>query len=154
MPLPLRENIYRVRNLPRTDAILMGRAELLSPEDHDLIEAVLIHSQSTGAVSRMMKVSPRVIRKRLHMLGRRLTSRKFLDAARALPYMSEDKAELARLHFCQGIAQRQLSERLGMSNHAIRRELDRLSAEISAIGRMSRNSRPPAHAHASGTGGT
>ena len=78
MPLPLRENIYRVRNLPRTDAVLMGRAELLSPEDHDLIEAVLIHSQSTGAVSRMMNVSPRVIRKRLHMLGRRLTSRKFL----------------------------------------------------------------------------
>ncbi len=143
MPLPLRENIYRARNLPRTDAVLMGRAELLRPEDRDLVEAVLIHSQPTAAVGRMMNVDPRAIRKRLHRLGRHMTSRRFLDAARALPYLSEEKAELARLHFCQGMAQRQLAERLGMSNHAIRRELDRLSAEISAIGRMRHSVRAP-----------
>ncbi len=124
----------------------MGRAELLAREDRDLIEAVLIRCQPTAAVGRMMKLDPRVIRKRVHRLGRRLTSRKFLDAARALPYLTGEDGKIARLYFCQGIAQKRLSEQLGISEHTLRRRLDRISAEIATVARMRRAGPVPAAA--------
>ncbi|MCD4823971.1 MAG: hypothetical protein K8S55_05150 [Phycisphaerae bacterium] len=136
MPVQLRENIYRTRHIPRTDAVLMGRAELLAPVDRDLIETILIRGQSAASVGRLMKISPRNVRQRVHRLGRRMTSRKFLDAARALPYLAVEDAEIARLYYCQCIPQRELGQRVGLTNHAIRRRLDFITAEIATIRRI------------------
>lgn len=137
MPLRLRENICRVRQMPRNDDILMGRAELLAVEDRDLIEAILIRGQSTGSVARMIGLTPRIVRSRVYRLGRRLTSQQFLDTARALRYLSAPDALLARLRFCQGATQRQLSHRLGLSCHVLRRRLDHISAQVATIRRLS-----------------
>lgn len=138
MTLSLRENICRQRHLPCDEEILRARAELLAPEDRELIEAVLIHGQSASSLARIMGVHPRAVRTRIHRLSRRLTSRPFLDAARALEYLPAEDAHLARLHFCQGASQRELARRLGMTSHVLRRRLDRISAEIATIRRMHR----------------
>ena len=136
MSVQLRENVLSARKLPRTDAVLMGRAEFLAPEDRDLIEAVLIRCQRADSLGRMLKVRPRVIRKRVHRLGRRLASQKFLDAVRALPFLSDEDAELAKLYFCRSVPQRQLCADLGLTTHVLRRRLDKLSAEIATITRI------------------
>ena len=138
MPILLRESIHKTQKLPRSDTVLMGRAELLAPGDRDLIEAVLIRSQPTVSLGRIMNVDPRKIRKRIYRLGKRIISRKFLDAARALAYLEEEEAKLARLYYCQGIPQRKLAAKLQMSAHQLRRKLDKLGAEITAISRMRR----------------
>jgi len=114
----------------------MGRAELLAPGDRDLIEAILVRSQPTVSLGRIMDVDPRKIRKRVHRLGKRIISRKFLDAARSLAYLGEQEAKLARLYYCEGIPQRKLAVKLQMSTHQLRRKLDKLGAEIAAISRM------------------
>ena len=139
MPLALKENICRAHRLPRNDTIIMGRAEMLASEDRDLVEAVLVHGQPTRLVAKMMGIGPRVVRKRIYILGRRLTSRRFLDAARALQYLPPEDAKLARLRFCEGATQRQLSARLDVSLHVLRRRLDRISAEITTIRRLFRS---------------
>ena len=136
MPLPLRESIQRAQKLPRTDSVLMGRAELLAPGDRDLIEAVLIRSQPTVSLGRIMNVDPRKIRRRVHRLKKRIISSKFLAAARSLAYLEENEAKLARLYYCEGIPQRKLASRLQISTHQLRRKLDKLGAEIHAISRM------------------
>jgi len=141
MSIQLRENILSARKLPQTDTVLMGRADFLSPADRDLIEAVMIRCQPTESLGRMLKVRPRVIRKRVHRLGRRLASRKFLDAVRALPYLSDENAELAKLYYCQSKPQRTLCEELSLTTHGLRRRLDRLSAEIATITRIRRQGR-------------
>ncbi len=133
MHLTLRESICVATELPRNDTILMGRAELLSPEDRDLVDAVLIRGQSTRSVAGMMGGSARAVRRRVSRLGRRLTSRKFLSAARSLSYLSPDDADLAKLYYCQGLSHRQLVTRLGLSIHVLRRRLDRITAQIAVI---------------------
>ncbi len=138
MSIQLRENILSARKLPRTDAVLMGRADFLAPDDRDLIEAVMIRCQPTDSLGRMLNVKPHEIRKRVHRLGRRLSSRKFLDAVRALPYLSDEDAELAKLYYCRSLPQRKLSVELGITVHILRRKLDKLSAEIATITRIRR----------------
>ena len=136
MALPFKDNIYRNRQMPRSDAVLMGRAELLMAEDRDLIEAIFILGQSTEVLGRMQSVSPRQIRTRAHRLAKRLTSRRFLDAARALSYMAKPDAKLAQRRFCQGATHRQLCHEFDLTCHGLRRTLDRISAEIATISRM------------------
>ncbi|MGC9454819.1 MAG: hypothetical protein ACP5HU_08125 [Phycisphaerae bacterium] len=139
MQLSLRENICRKQELPADDEIIRGRIELLSPPEKELLEAVLIRGQSAASLARIMGIPPRTLRDRVRRLSRRLTSRPFLDAARALPYLPAEDAELARLYFCQGLSQRTLARRLGLTSHKLRRRLDRVSAQISAIRRMHRS---------------
>jgi len=139
MPLTLRESICRTKTLPRDDGVLMGRAELLAPRDRDLIEAVLVHGQPTRSIARMMAVTPRVVRDRVYRLSRLLVSRRFLDAARALPYLSPEDDALARLRFCTGMTHSQLCQRLAVTPHRLRRRLDRLSAKIATIAQLSRS---------------
>lgn len=138
MGLPLNENIACVRDLPRSDAVLMGRAELLAPRDRDLMEAVLVHGQRIGALARLLGVEPRSLRARVERLGRRMTSRRFLDAARALPYLPPTEAALARARYCQGLSHRELCGKFRMRHHELRRRLDRLSARIDTLRRMRR----------------
>ena len=135
MALSLRENIAQVRRIPRNDDVLMGRAELLRERDRDLVEAVMLHGQSAVAMGRLMGVSHRSVRSRVQKLCRHLCSRRFLDAARALSYMSPADAKLTQLRFCAGMTLRQLSAELGLTEHHIRRRLDRLSAQIAMIRR-------------------
>lgn len=133
MPTLLRENICIARNLPRTDAVLLGRAAFLDQKDRDLIEAVLVRGQPTAQVARMMNTTAKAIRRRVHRISRRLSSRKFLDTIRALPYLPEEETLLARLYFCRGVPQRRLAKQLNITEHTLRRRLDRLSAQITAI---------------------
>ena len=138
MSITLKESICRSRRLPRTDAVLMGRAELCAKVDRDLIEAVLVMGQPTASVAGMMGTTPRVVRRRLHRLGRRLTSRKFLDAARTLPYLLPHDADLARMAVCEGMSQRQMCRKLGVPSYVLRRSLDMLDAQIKTIRRLDR----------------
>ena len=148
MTLSLRESVLSSGRLPRNDDVVLSRAELLAPVDQDLIEAVLIRGQSTRSLARLMGMTPRGVRDRVNRLTRRMGSRKFIDAARALPYLSREDAEIATLRFCQGYRLRGLREKFETTEHAIRRRLDRVDAEIRAINRMTRkNARQVARAY-------
>ncbi len=136
MPLQLKENLYRSRQLPRNDAVIMGRAELLDPEDRDLLEAVLMRGQKVSCLARMLGVTPRSLRSRLHRIACRLTSKVFLNAGRALPYLPDDDRKIARMKFCEGVSVRQISSRLGVTEHALRRRMDRINAQIETILRI------------------
>ncbi|MFA6135288.1 MAG: hypothetical protein WC869_14850 [Phycisphaerae bacterium] len=136
MAISLRENLCVAERLPRSDSVLMGRAELLKRPDRDLLEAVLVRGQSVAALARIMGADPRSLRVRVRRLGRRLTSRRFLDAARALPYLGKEEAELARLRFCQGATLRELCDHFNVSWHCLRRRLDQVSAQVATVRRM------------------
>ena len=136
MPISLRDSIACKEDLPRTDAVLMGRAELLAPADRDLLEAVLIRSQPVAALGRIMNVDARSLRMRIHRLGKRLSSRRFLDAARSLPYLDAESARLARLHFCQKTSIIDLARQEGISRYTMRLRIDRIAAQIQAVKRV------------------
>jgi len=138
MLLSLKETVAGRPHLCRSDAALMGRAELLGTGDRDLVEAVALSGQSTQAIARMLGITARVARSRVRRVMRRLNSREFLDAARALAYLPAEDANLARLRFCEGATYRALCARLGLTYHELRRRLDRISAQIETIRRMSR----------------
>jgi len=133
MALRLKDSIARSSPLPRDEQIIMGRAELLSTGDKDLVEAVLVRGQPATLIARIMGTSAKVIRARVRCLGRRLTSQRFLKAARALPYLDGDEAHLARLNFCAGVSQRRLARELGIPTHTLRRRLEHIAVKINVI---------------------
>jgi hypothetical protein len=133
MRLSLKEGICLAGRLPRNDDVVMGRAGLLKAEDRDVLDAVVLRGQPVSSVARLMGVSPRVVRNRVLALSRRMGSRQFLDAARALPYLDAEDAAIAHATFCQGVPQRELCVKMGMTGHALRRRLDQISARIATI---------------------
>jgi DNA-directed RNA polymerase specialized sigma24 family protein len=138
MGMSLRESVLRAQKLPRDDAIIRSRAQLLSEDDRDLIEAVMLVGQSTESLARLMGQKPRTLRDRVNRLVRRMAGDNFLHAARALPYLSPADAEVARLRFCAGYRLRQLCERYSMSEHTIRRWVDSVHTQVKMIDRLSR----------------
>ena len=143
MSLSLKESLAQNQDLPRTDSILMGRAQLLEQQDRDLVEAILVRGQPATLVARMMGISPKALRGRVRRLGRHLVSPRFLDAARALSYLEPADAELARLKYCAGLTMEEMSGRLGLPPKAIRRKLGRLGPQITVIRRLCRGPRTP-----------
>ncbi|MBT3277951.1 MAG: hypothetical protein HN909_04980 [Phycisphaerales bacterium] len=136
MRLPLREELIDRYRLPDSDAILVGRAELLAPRDRELLKAVLVHGQRPSAVAAMLSEPANRIRQRLYRLCQRLTSAKFLSAARALSYLEKTDAEWARLYFCERLSQRELSERFELPAHRVRRRVEDLASKVEAIRRL------------------
>ena len=148
MVVSLKESVLMSGRLPRSDDLLQARVELLSLEDRALVEAVLLRGQSTRSLSRLMGMTTRGVRDKVNRLTRRMASSQFIDAARSLPHLSPGDAELAKLRFCQGYRLRGLCEHLGLSEHGVRRRLDRVAAEIQAINRITRrNARAAAQAY-------
>ena len=138
MALTLRESVCIARKLPRDPAVLAGRAELLLPDERELIEAILIRGQKVVSVSRMTGLSPRAISNRVRRITRRMAGRKFLDTARALRFLHREDATVARLKFCAGVSDRKLAADMGLSAYVLRRRLDRISAQIVMIKRFRR----------------
>jgi len=126
------------RRLPKDSAVLMARAELLAPGDKELMEAILLRGQTVASVARMTGMSVRAVSNRAKRLAARMTSRRFLDAARALPYLDDEDAKLASMKFCAGMSDRGLAEKTGLSQHVVRRRLDRIAAKISMIRNIQR----------------
>lgn len=142
MTLPLNEGTCLSKDRPILDERVLGRAELLKEADRELMEAVLGRGQSAASVARMMGTPARTIQSRVRRLTRRLTSRSFLRAARALPFLSVQNAALARRRFCQGATYEELCREFELTLHRLRRNLDRIAAQIETIDRMSRTALP------------
>ena len=135
MPLELKEHLIADRGMPRCEDVLLARAEHLGEADRGLIEAVFVRGQSVRSLAKLMRVDRRILRRRIRGLCRHLSSRRFLDATRALPYLAAEDAALARRHYCQGEPQAALASEMGISLHAVRRRLSRVSAQISLLAR-------------------
>lgn len=143
MILPLKEGTCLPKDKPVVDERVLGRAELLRQGDRELLEAVLGRGQSAASLARMMGTPPRTIQSRVRRLIRRLTSRSFLEAARALPLLSPQDAALARMRYCQGATYDELCRELKLTLHHVRRNLDRMAAQVETIGRISRTALSP-----------
>lgn len=136
MAVSFRESVCRTRAWPVNEDLLIRRAKLLPPKDRDLMLAVFLRGQTAGSLARLMGEDAWVIRRRLIKLSRRMTSRSFTGVLKTLPYLTPPDAELARLRYCQGTPVCELAARLDVSPHLLRRQLDRISAQIVAICRI------------------
>ncbi len=133
MRLSLREELIDRYHLPDSDAVLVGRAELLAPPDRELLKAVLVHGQRPSAVADLLRQPANRIRQRLYRLCRRLTSGEFLAAARAISYLDKSDGEWARLYFCERRSQRELAELFELAPHRVRRRVEDVSSKVEAI---------------------
>lgn len=138
MPVLLKESVCQGGRLPDDQRVIAGRAELLAPEDRELVEAVLMRGVSLIGVARITGVSPGCVRRRFHRLVRHLVSKEFLSAARALSYLSEEDASLARIRFCRGATLRQMCRELGLTIHEVRRRVENVGAKIAMVHRVQR----------------
>ena len=140
MPISLRENICKAHKVLADEEVVLRRAELLDRADKDLLEAVMIRGQSATAVARLMGADPRLVRKRVLRVVRRISERLFLRTARVLDFLPPQEARLARMRFCQGLTYREIYRKLGDKPSAVRKRLDRLDAQIDTIERVRQSS--------------
>ena len=133
MPISLRANLLSRRKLPTSEAALMGRIEMLPDQDRALMEAVLVRGASAEVAARMVGAKSCVIRARVRRLSRRISSYDFVEVVRSLPYLHADDALMARLFYCEGLSQRRIGWRLGLSPHLVRRRLDRVRGQVATM---------------------
>jgi hypothetical protein len=130
MPLPLQES-WAVRKEFVTDPhILIGRCELLRPADRDLVVTLFGRHGSAELLAHLGHCHAQTIRRRYRKLLSRLHSERFLLAARSLPYLSGEQADLARLHICQGLSLRATARRIGLTYHQARKLLGQVHGVI------------------------
>jgi hypothetical protein len=137
MPATLMQNIMEKHNLPQNDAILLSRSQLLEESDQALFKAIFIYKQNAEIVSKLTGLKGHWIRRRARHLAGVVTSKVFVDAMRAMPHMTPADAELARLHYCQGLTVAQIARRLDLTRYQIRRRLDRVRGLIATISQTS-----------------
>ncbi len=138
MASTIKEHICRSRRLPRSDEVLRGRAEFLTQDERDLVEAVILKGQPVKTVARMVNQPARTVRRRLHKITRRLASTRFLGALRAMPYLEPEDAYLATRWYCQDASQARLAQESGLTIHVLRRRLDQIAAQIAILDRQRR----------------
>jgi hypothetical protein len=143
MPLSLRESIAQTRPMPSDTAVLESRASMLSAFDRELLLMVMVQGRSAESLARLAPLSAKQIRRRVHMLSRRITSRWFLRTVRALPYLADRDARLARRRWCEGVSRLDLGRELGVSRHRLRRWEDRVRSQIETIHRLTHRSSEP-----------
>ena len=129
MPLSLRESIARTTQRPREDADIEARADLLPPDDRDLVLAVWTYQQPTRMVAEMTGASIAQVRRRARILVKRLHSDEFIGAARIMRFLNEEQAQVARLHFCHGLSVRATARATGIGYHTVRR----LASEVRGL---------------------
>lgn len=137
MPLSLRDSIARSRPRIREDAVIEARAELLLPEDRDLLLAVWTYHQPTRMLAELVGLTPQAVRRRIRLLIKRVHSENFVGAARAMRFLNAQQAELARLHFCNALSVRETAQAMRIGYHSARR----LACEVAGIVRGLKNMR-------------
>ncbi len=137
MPLSLRDSIARSRPRIREDAVIEARAGLLLPEDRDLLLAVWTYHQPTRMLAELVGLTPQAVRRRVRLLIKRVHSERFVGAARAMHFLDAQQAEMARLHFCNGLSLRQTARAMRIGYHSARR----LACAVAGIVRGLKNVR-------------
>lgn len=133
MPLSLRESLLEARDLPADPHVLLDRIHMLSQQDAEMMEAILVRGASAASVARLMQVDERSIRKRVAALARRLGSPPILEVARAMPHLGIRDQKLAVLNCCQRVSIAEIARRSGKSQWAVRKALSRVRAKIDAV---------------------
>ncbi len=135
MAVTINERTCRGRKPPVSVNVLQRRAQLLSPIDREIVIAVLVRGQSAAAVGRIVGTDRSTLRRRVLKISRRITSRKFITAARAMPYLEREDAKIARLRYCEGATVASIGRQIGQASYYIRRRLDKIAAQMEVVGR-------------------
>lgn len=113
---------------------LVERAEWLPPGDRWLIDAVYREGRRVAEVAAILDQSPRILRRRVRAILRRVRSGRFAFVAvqsRAWPAL---KRRVARACYIEGKSQRAVAGELRVTLHAVRRQCQAIEALYEAAG--------------------
>ncbi|QKK09899.1 MAG: hypothetical protein HND58_18245 [Planctomycetota bacterium] len=124
------------RDVART---LVDRAAFLPEPDRYLVEGVFRDGRPISDLAAMWREIPghervpRALRHRLHRLVERLLSPRFEVVARLRHTWTPTRTRIATACVLHGLSTRQASERLNVSLHTVRRQLDAVHAICDAV---------------------
>jgi hypothetical protein len=125
---------------PRSVAeVVVGLAGYLEASDRELIRGVYHHGMSMQALARAIRRHPRSLQLRLRRLVARLGSEPFRFVASQGRLWPEPRRRVADAIYLKGQTQRQAAAGLGMSLHAVRREVLCIQFALSEHRRASRS---------------
>lgn len=136
LKLSLIDGYAQTKEMPERQRDLVWLSSFLQPDERTLVMAVLIDGQPIRLAARLLGQPYMNVRSRVLKLSRQLASRKYLAAARLVPYLSPGDATLAKLHFCSGLSCRSIGRMLGISLHDLRRQFDRITVRIDTIAQL------------------
>ena len=103
---------------------------MLLPHDQALLEAVVVHGMSAPAAGRLMRMTPKQVRRRVHALCKMMADPQFRRVMRLLPRLKPTEARMARMYYCQGVSKRGIAHLLGKSEQAVYRALDHINGKL------------------------
>lgn len=102
---------------------LLEWAEILPPAERSLLRCAYDWGVSSREISLLTGQTPRVIRRRIRAVLKRVNSPAFRTTARLIETFPEPRREIARLVILHGLTQRMAAAKLGITMHRVRREL-------------------------------
>lgn len=134
----------------QTSGRLVRRAHWLDPDDRELILAMFDRGQSAASIASIHQSNPRMVRRRLRQLITRLNDPRVAYVVAHQGHWGRTRQRVARDLFIRGFTMRQVSERLGVSLHCVRKHRDAIEALAAAdqieerVSRTWRNAEQPA----------
>lgn len=125
---------------------LIRRAHWLDPDDRELILAVFDRGQSAASIANISESSPRLVRKRIKQLIARLNDPRVAYVVAHHRQWGRTRQAVGRGLFIRGQSMREVSDRLGVSLHCVRKHRDAIEAMTLADRPGARVSRTWRHA--------
>lgn len=120
---------------------LIRRAHWLDPHDRELILAMFDRGQNATSIAIASRSSPRLVRRRIKQLIARLNDPRVAYVVAHQGHWGRTRQSVARDLFVRGCTMRQVSERLGVSLHCVRKHRDAIEAMAAAAQDDARTSR-------------
>lgn len=130
------ERLGDLRRRRRREMIdeLVERAVWLPPPDRWLIDSVYRDGRRVAEVAAILDQSPRILRRRVRAIIRRVKSGRFAFVAMQSRGWPALKRRVARACFIEGKSQREAAGELRLSLHAVRRQCQAVDALYEAAG--------------------
>jgi DNA-directed RNA polymerase specialized sigma24 family protein len=103
---------------------------MLLPRDQALLDAVVAHGMSAPAAGRLMRMTPRQVRRRVHALCNMMADPQFRRVMRLLPRLKPLEARMAMMHYCQGVPKCRIAQLLKRSERSVYRALDHINGKL------------------------
>ncbi len=107
---------------------LVRRAHWLDPKDRELVLAMFRDGRSALSIARLLEQDPRMVRRRLKRLARRLQDPRVAYVVAHQAQWAPGRRRVARRLYIAGLSMREVASELGVSLHCVRKHRDAIEA--------------------------
>lgn len=110
--------------------MLAARADILNAKDRALMKMYLKNGLTFLQIAKIVGMNPTTIARRIRKLSTRLADNKYITCLRYREQFGRDEISIAKDYYMEGMSQRQIARKRGMSVYSTRKVLERIRSVV------------------------